>query len=62
MNFVSQICFCPVFFEVNVLIDEPEKYRDAPISLQLVGRRYDDEKIIQALEFIQKNVKLPLAK
>ncbi len=27
------------------LSDEPEKYRDAPVSLQLVGRRYDDEKI-----------------
>jgi amidase len=42
--------------------DEPEKYKDAPISLQLVGRRYDDEKIIQILELIQKNVKFPLAK
>lgn len=39
---------------------EPDKYRDAPVSLQLVGRRYDDEKIIQALEFIQQNVNVPL--
>jgi len=40
--------------------DEPEKYRDAPISLQLVGRRYEDEKVIQALELIKKYVELPL--
>lgn len=40
-------------------IDEPEMYRDAPISLQLVGRRYDDEKIIQALEFMRKHVEMP---
>jgi hypothetical protein len=26
-------------------IDEPEMYRDAPICLQLVGRRYEDEKV-----------------
>ncbi|QDS68693.1 hypothetical protein FKW77_002767 [Venturia effusa] len=38
---------------------EPELYKDAPISLQLVGRRYDDEKIIQALEFMQKRIQLP---
>lgn len=38
----------------------PENYKDAPVSLQLVGRRYDDEKVIQALEFIQKHIELPL--
>lgn len=32
--------------------DEPEKFKDAPISLQLVGRRYEDEKLIDALEMI----------
>lgn len=40
----------------NHPLDEPELYRDAPISLQLVGRRYEDEKIIKALEFIKQNV------
>jgi len=39
---------------------EPAKYKDAPIALQLVGRRYDDEKVIQALEFIKQHVQLPL--
>ena len=32
--------------------DDPAKFLDAPISLQLVGRRYEDEKVIEALEFI----------
>ncbi|KAL8689337.1 MAG: hypothetical protein Q9218_004968 [Villophora microphyllina] len=27
------------------LYDEPERYRDAPVGLQLVGRRYEDEKV-----------------
>ncbi|GAB7355844.1 hypothetical protein MBLNU459_g6506t1 [Dothideomycetes sp. NU459] len=38
---------------------DPETYRDAPISLQLVGRRYDDEKIIEAMEMITKTAGLP---
>ncbi|KAF2837041.1 putative fatty-acid amide hydrolase [Patellaria atrata CBS 101060] len=38
----------------NYDLYDPEKYRDAPISLQLVGRRYEDEKVIQALDFIME--------
>jgi len=45
----------------NYKLYEPEKYRDAPVSLQLVGRRYDDEKVIEALEFIQEKTDLPFA-
>lgn len=41
--------------------DKPETYIDAPISLQLVGRRYDDEKVIEALEMISEIVQLPFA-
>ena len=39
--------------------DKPETYVDAPISLQLVGRRYEDEKLIEALEFMTEAAKLP---
>jgi len=46
----------------NYELYDPEKYKDAAISLQLVGRRYDDEKIIQALEFIKDKLTLPLTK
>ncbi|KAL8767311.1 MAG: hypothetical protein Q9209_006149 [Squamulea sp. 1 TL-2023] len=43
----------------NYRLYEPEKYRDAPISLQLIGRRYEDEKVIEALEFIKDKIGLP---
>jgi len=32
--------------------DKPETYIDAPISLQLVGRRYEDEKVMEAMAMI----------
>ncbi|KAH8200883.1 hypothetical protein TruAng_004969 [Truncatella angustata] len=32
----------------------PEKYLDAPISLQIVGRRYHDEKVIAALAEVER--------
>ena len=31
-------------------LDDPEKYAGAPISLQLVGRRYEDEKVRYVLQ------------
>lgn len=34
-------------------------YKDAPISLQLVGRRYEDEKVLKALEIIIQEAHLP---
>ena len=41
------------------MVDDPESYVDAPISLQLVGRRYEDEKVVEALELIMKAADLP---
>ncbi|KAI9660313.1 MAG: hypothetical protein M1821_009663 [Bathelium mastoideum] len=48
--------------EYNYKLYEPEKYRDAPVSLQLVARRYEDEKLIEALKIIKEIVGLPLSK
>lgn len=42
-----------------MLADDPEAYVDAPISLQLVGRRFEDEKVIQALEMMMEAADLP---
>lgn len=39
----------------------PEKFKGAPISLQLVGRRYEDEKVVEALDFIKEQIGLPFA-
>lgn len=36
-----------------------EGYRNAPVSLQLVGRRYEDEKLIQTLEIVKAEAGLP---
>ena len=41
-------------------IDKPDVYTDAPISLQLVGRRYEDEKVIEALEFMMEVAGMPV--
>lgn len=47
--------------EFNHKLYEPEVYRDAPISLQLVGRPLDDEKVIEAMELILDKTGLPFA-
>ncbi|KAL8697489.1 MAG: hypothetical protein Q9201_007104 [Fulgogasparrea decipioides] len=43
----------------NYNLYEPERYRGAPVSLQLVGRRYEDEKVIEALDYIKDRIGLP---
>jgi amidase len=43
----------------NDLIDDPETFAGLPISLQLVGRRFEDEKIIAVLEYIKEHIALP---
>ena len=48
---LCKLLLCPLSggtsgFAAHSVIDrEPQKYREAPVSLQLVGRRYDDEKV-----------------
>ena len=42
--------------------DDPEKYANAPISVQLVGKRYEDEKVIEAMELIAEKAGLPRTK
>ncbi|KAI9794120.1 MAG: hypothetical protein M1835_006801 [Candelina submexicana] len=48
--------------EYNYKLYEPSRYQDAPVSLQLVGRRYEDEKVLEALEFIKNRIGLPFVK
>ncbi|KAF2643232.1 amidase [Massarina eburnea CBS 473.64] len=40
---------------------EPSKYINAPVSVQLVGRRYEDEKVIEAMQYIKEKLGLPWA-
>ncbi|KAJ4302778.1 hypothetical protein N0V90_001669 [Kalmusia sp. IMI 367209] len=39
---------------------DPEEFHGLPVSLQLVGRRFEDEKIIAILEHITEQIGLPL--
>jgi amidase len=61
-----ELCKCADFLEVweyaDYITDDPSRYTDAPISLQLVGRRYEEEKLIEALEMITEVASLPFAK
>lgn len=45
----------------DCVIDTPENYVNAPVSVQLVGRRYEDEKVVEAMEYIQEKLGLPWA-
>lgn len=58
---VSRIDFKPMSSqdEWNHNIYSPEKFVDAPVSLQLIGRRYDDEKVFEAFELIRDAVGIP---
>lgn len=44
-----------------VTLDDAVKYANAPVSIQLVGRRYEDEKVVEAMEYLQEKLGLPWA-
>jgi amidase len=38
--------------QIPVLIDDPEIYHGAPVAVQLVGRRFQEEKMLALAEYI----------
>lgn len=36
--------------------DSPESFADAPLSLQIAGPRWEDEKVLKAIEIVSKVV------
>lgn len=42
----------------HALYTGPERYKDAPVSLQLVTRRYEDEKCVEILKEIESTLHL----
>ena len=46
--------------EDNRKLWDPEEFHGAPVGLQLVGRRFEDEKIVGILEHITDKIGLPL--
>ncbi|KAK6527377.1 hypothetical protein TWF281_010557 [Arthrobotrys megalospora] len=43
----------------NFKLWDQKSYVDAPIGLQLVARRFEDEKVLEALAIVKKQLKLP---
>ena len=54
---------CEFFHENNFVADgspdDAEEFDGLPISLQLVGRRFEDEKLLAALEYVKKVTGVP---
>lgn len=46
--------------EDNRKLWDPEEFHGVPVGLQLVGRRFEDEKILSILEYIKTTIHLPL--
>lgn len=44
----------------NWKLYDPQLFDGLPISLQLVGRRFEDEKVLAVLEYIKDSINLPL--
>ena len=45
----------------NLATDSPEKFKGAPVSLQLVARGFEDEQLLSIAELIQEKIRTPFA-
>jgi amidase len=45
-----------VEIKVALIIDDPEKYEGGPVGLQVVGQRFEEEKVLDILEIIAQIV------
>lgn len=45
--------------EDNRKLYDADEFHGAPVSLQLVGRRFEDEKVLRVLEHIKERIRLP---
>jgi amidase len=54
--------FCSISCQIadRPSIDNAEKFEGLPISLQLVGRRFEDAKVLAILDYIKDAIHLPL--
>ncbi|PVF95671.1 amidase [Serendipita vermifera] len=43
----------------NYKLYDPDEFHGLPVSLQLVGRRFEDEKVLAVFEYIQQAIGLP---
>jgi len=60
-----ELCeFCVLLWrgEGSLFADDREEFDGLPVSLQLVGRKFEDEKVLAVLEYIKENLQLPANK
>ena len=61
MNFVSYRSFSFFFMnhEIKILtfLDKPDVFKDAPISIQLIGRTLEEEAVIRMGEIVDNALK-----
>jgi len=41
---------------LKLTVDDPEKYDGGPVGLQVIGRRFEEEKLLDVLEVIQRTL------
>lgn len=58
-NCKSILLSLSLFARLNIFNhqDTPSDYKNAPLSLQLVAKRFRDEELLEALELIEKIIK-----
>jgi Asp-tRNA(Asn)/Glu-tRNA(Gln) amidotransferase A subunit family amidase len=39
-----------------LILDDPEKYEGGPVGLQVIGRKFEEEKILDILEIIAQTL------
>jgi len=42
--------------QLKLTIDDPENYKGGPVGLQLIGRRFEEEKILDMVEIIAQAI------
>ncbi len=42
------------FGQELIIVDDPEIFDGCPIGLQIVGRRFDDERIVGIVKYLQE--------
>lgn len=40
----------------QLTVDDPEKYEGGPVGLQVVARRFEEEKLLEMLEIIAQTI------
>jgi len=43
-------------FGSELTVDDPEKYDGGPVGLQVIGRRFEEEKVLDILEIIAQTI------